>query len=122
MRPLIVAPDNRANLQCGAAIIERIVKVVHKPILAFGVKDAAMARADNVLLSFQNQRTATGEHGDSGGIRVWAGDFFAAADHDFIGAVDAAAAVVERDEEIEIIVVTEDVRSFDGSRFGAAGE
>src|SRR5271170_1940876 len=77
------------------------------------------AGADEAAIRGENKRAAAVEHVLPVLVAVGTFDLVGAADADVVGRSDSLAALVEADEEIELPLVLEDRRRFDGAAVAA---
>src|SRR4051794_13653330 len=96
-----------------AALAIVVVKKHAGDVILF-LNESRMSRTDVVAFGLHEKSATSCDEFLTGRIEIWSGDFFAAADADFVGAVHAPAAEAPVDEQIVKIIVLQQSRGFDG--------
>ena len=106
---------DRADLQLGVAASLTVVIVIDVQVRIAVFPRGAAARPDVSAGTGEELLRGALHHVRTSLVRVRAGDVRRAADHRPVGAADALAARIERDEEIVVAVVRDDRRGLDGA-------
>ncbi len=112
--PAVGIPGNRLDAQLWNADLARIIGMIDHPIDIIFHEDTVVPGAFPLPIFGKNQRAAALGQRRAGTIHIGPSQLIAAPNPYIVGAVDALAALIERDEEIPVSIAQHDEWRFDG--------